>query len=131
MSVVAGLQTVAQLQATYGREFAQILMSCFSTKLILAAGDNETGRYFEAELGQRETIKESENTGQSSRTADWQKSNNAGTTRSQHIDAAVLASEIQNLPDLHGFLKMPGWPIVRVQLTRTQYDALSDPFIGR
>ena len=38
-AVVAGLQTMAQLCSSYGRDEARVLLSCFSTKLILAAVD--------------------------------------------------------------------------------------------
>jgi type IV secretory pathway TraG/TraD family ATPase VirD4 len=39
---VSGLQTIAQLRDTYGHDEAQTLLSCLSTKLVMAAGDGET-----------------------------------------------------------------------------------------
>ena len=128
MPVVAGLQTIAQLRSTYGKDFAQVLLSCMSTKLILAAGDNETGKYFENELGQVEVLKTSYTSGQSDKTTEWGKHNSTGQNHSHHIEAAVLASEIQNLPNLQGFLKVAGWPIVRVQLEYKPYAAKVDNF---
>jgi type IV secretory pathway TraG/TraD family ATPase VirD4 len=53
-AVVAGLQMMAQLRSSYGHDGAQVLLSCFSTKLILASGETETARYFEHELGTQE-----------------------------------------------------------------------------
>jgi type IV secretory pathway TraG/TraD family ATPase VirD4 len=53
-AVVAGLQTMAQLRPSYGHDKAQVLLSCFSTKLILTTGDTETARYFEHEPGAQE-----------------------------------------------------------------------------
>jgi hypothetical protein len=53
-AVIAGLQTMAQLRSSYGHDEAQVLLSCFPTKLILAAGDTKTARYFEYELGTQE-----------------------------------------------------------------------------
>ena len=99
-----------------------------STKLILAAGDNETGKYFENELGQVEVLKTSYTSGQSDKTTEWGKHNSTGQNHSHHIEAAVLASEIQNLPNLQGFLKVAGWPIVRVQLEYKPYAAKVDNF---
>jgi hypothetical protein len=37
--------------------------------------------------------------------------------------AAILSSEILNLPDLHGFLKIPGQPVGAVQV---EYQAMPE-----
>ena len=113
-SCVLGLQTISQLRETYGRETAQTLLANCSTKLILRAGDNETAEYFSRELGEQDIARlaVSQSEGASS----------GGTSVSTNVNvhhvrqSAVLASEVLNLPDLHGFLKLPGQPIGRVAL---------------
>lgn len=110
---VLGLQTVAQLRTTYGRDEAQTLMANCSTKLILRAGDHETARAMEDELGQQEIMRTVE--GKSRNDKDLfggSTSVNQQYTR----QSAVMASEVMALPNLHGYLKMPGETIHRVQL---------------
>ena len=110
---VLGLQTVAQLRTTYGKDEAQTLMANCSTKLVLRAGDHETAHSMEQELGQQEI--ERVIAGESSNKAEWlggSVSKNQQYTR----QSAVMASEIMGLQNLHGYLKMPGETIHRVQL---------------
>lgn len=110
---VLGLQTVAQLRTTYGRDEAQTLMANCSTKLVLRAGDAETGRSMEEELGHQEI----ERTSISSSSPDYELFKGSTTTSQQYTrQATVMASEIMGLENLHGFLKMPGDAIHRVQL---------------
>jgi hypothetical protein len=115
--VVAGLQTIAQLRSTYGYEEAQVLLSCLSTKLVLSAGDAETARYFEHELGTQEVEHP-----QISESQSRQIGNPMGGTQSRNrsvhrtIQSTVLASEIAALPNLHGYLYIAGQPISRIAL---------------
>jgi hypothetical protein len=113
-SVVAGLQTIAQLRSTYGRDEAQVLLSCMSTRLILAAGDAETAEYFERQLGKQEVERVAHSGGNSSSLHG--PSNSANWSRQQQVQSTVLASEISTLPDLHGYLQLASGSIGRVTL---------------
>jgi hypothetical protein len=112
--VVAGLQTIAQIRDTWGHDGAQTLLSCFSTKIIYRAGDGETGEYFEKELGQQElertTINKSESGGIT----------NDSTNFTRVTQATVLASEIMQLENLHGFIKIPGFDVA----------SFAQPYVG-
>lgn len=44
---------------------------------------------------------------------------------------AVLASEILNLPDLHGFLSLPGQPVAAVQLVHQTLPERGSAFLPR
>jgi type IV secretory pathway TraG/TraD family ATPase VirD4 len=111
---VLGLQTIAQLRKTYGRDEAQTLLACASVKCILRAGDAETAKSMEQELGEQEigrsNLNDSFNVGEN------------GQSRSQSSStqvlrqSAVLSSEIMNLPDLNGYLKLPGDEISQIQI---------------
>lgn len=127
---VSGLQTIAQLRTTYGREEAQTLLSCMSTKLILAAGDSETARYCEDELGQQETEREETSTGNSTRIGEIG-SANQNTSKRQEKRAAVMYSQIQGLPDLHGYLKLIGLPTARIVLPYVRMPDVIMPFEAR
>lgn len=111
---VLGLQTVAQLRTTYGRDEAQTLIANTSVKCILRAGDSETAKNMEHELGEQEIERTQIN--------DSFSTNNQGSSESQSMStqivrqSAVLASEVMGLPDLEGFLKMPGDEIARIKV---------------
>ncbi|TBX01105.1 type IV secretion system DNA-binding domain-containing protein [Xanthomonas citri] len=110
---ILGLQTVAQLRTTYGRDEAQTLLANCSTKLVLRAGDAETARTMEDELGQQEI----ERTTRSDSTSKGEFFKGSISASQQYTrQSAVMASEIMGLLDLHGFLKMPGETIHRVAL---------------
>ncbi|MBL6748951.1 MAG: type IV secretion system DNA-binding domain-containing protein [Nevskia sp.] len=107
--MVAGLQTIAQLRATYGQDEAQVILSSLANKLILAVGDHETARYFQDELGQREIERSRvvHQTGSGDRHI-------RSTSRSKDIvlEHLVLASQLQGLGERRGFLRRAGEPLV-------------------
>lgn len=111
---VLGLQTIAQLRTTYGRDEAQTLIANTSVKCILRAGDAETAKSMEHELGEQEIERMQVN--------DSFSTNDQGQSQSQSMStqvvrqSAVLASEVMGLPDLQGFLKMPGDEIARIKV---------------
>lgn len=105
VSVVVAFQSYSQLAKTYGDDSALTLLNCFSNKLIMRSVDGETAERLSKELGEREAWKESYSEGR-----------DRSTTKSQQIERLVLPSEIQNLPDLVGYLKLAGdYPLVKVQ----------------
>jgi type IV secretory pathway TraG/TraD family ATPase VirD4 len=108
--VVLGLQTIAQLRTTYGRDEAQTLLSNTSTKCILRAGDAETAKSMEHELGEQEIA----------RTQISYSSGGSGDSRSESTQivrqSTVMASELMSQADLHGFLKMPGWEVAMIRV---------------
>ncbi|MGQ5273750.1 type IV secretion system DNA-binding domain-containing protein [Xanthomonas arboricola pv. corylina] len=110
---IQGLQTVAQLRTTYGRDEAQTLMANCSTKLVLRAGDAETARSMEEELGQQEI----ERTTRSDSASKGEFLKGSISSSQQYTrQSTVMASEIMGLENLHGYLKMPGDTIHRVAL---------------
>lgn len=133
---VCGLQTIAQLRDRYGKEEAQTLLSCLSTKLLLAAGDAETAEYFSREIGDREIVRTivSQNSGDSEG-ARWDSgSHSEGVSQSQQYatERSVLASEITSLANLHGFLKRVNNPVwARVALPYVQMPNVNPAYVPR
>lgn len=126
---VLGLQTISQLRSTYGNDEAQTLLANASTKLVLRAGDNQTAEYFSKELGEQEiergqvTRSDSQSSGGS-----FLKPNNSSSSSTSHstireTKATILPSEIMNLEDLAGFLRIPAFPIGFVEI---QYEKLAE-----
>ena len=126
--VVLGLQTIAQFRATYGHDEAQTLLANISTKVILRAGDGETADYFSTEFGDQEVTRMqwSQTEGYSQGTSIMNPgtaSNSTSNTQIREHKRTILASEIAGLPDLYGYLKLPGAPIGTIQL---QYEPHSE-----
>lgn len=124
---VSGLQTIAQLRHTYGHDEAQTLLSCMTTKLILKAGDGETAKYFENEIGQQEVEREEISEGSSQKIGDLGSSSENKSVR-RNTQAAVLASEITGLENLHGYLMLTGQPIAKVQLAYVPMPDINAPY---
>jgi len=104
-----GFQSVAQVSGTYGRSEAQTIIENCGNTLILRCSASERGgtSSFASQLiGQREVLRTTESRSrQPLRLL-------STTTRTQHfsIEPAVLDSEIEQLPDLKGFLKLASRP---------------------
>lgn len=122
---VLGVQSIAQVSGTYGTAEAHTIVENCSNTLILRCAASEHGgtSHFASRLiGQREVVRTT--VSRSRRPLQWFSS----TTRAEHssIEPAVLDSEIEQLPDLSGYLKfasVPDWH--RVRLTPEASTALA------
>jgi type IV secretory pathway TraG/TraD family ATPase VirD4 len=116
--IVVAFQSYSQLERNYGAETATTLLNCFSNKFVMRSVDGNTAERLSKELGDRESIRASFNEGASgSRSSDGRSaSTSIGMSESIHMGRTVLPSEIQNLPDLVGYLKFAGdYPILRAR----------------
>ena len=111
---VIGFQSIGQVSGTYGGAAADTIVENCGNTLILRCSASERGgtsEFASKLIGQREVMHTTRST--SRRTGEWLGS----TTMSEHlkIEPAVMASEIERLPDLEGFLKfasVPDWRYV-------------------
>jgi type IV secretory pathway TraG/TraD family ATPase VirD4 len=107
---VLGFQSIAQVSSTYGAGEAQTIVENCGNTLILRCSASENGgtsQFASKLIGEREIIRR-----QTSRGRDrdglftprsWRRSTNISE---QHVtEAAVMASELEQLPDLTGYLK--------------------------
>jgi Type IV secretion-system coupling protein DNA-binding domain len=104
-----GFQSIAQVSGTYGRAEAQtIVENCGNTLILRCAGSENggTSKFASGLIGQREVVRTSES--RSRRGLQLLPS----VTRSEHlnIEPAVLDSEIEQLADLKGYLKLASRP---------------------
>ena len=114
---VLGFQSVAQVSSTYGVGAAQTIVENCGNTLILRCSSSEQGgtaRFASQLIGQREISRST--VAKNWRGTDWLPS----LSRSEHysIEPVVMNSEIEQLPDLQGYLKFassPDWH--RVALT--------------
>ena len=104
---VLGFQTIGKVRALYGDGAAAALVENCSSRLILrcAGGDNaSTARFASSLIGQQSFMKQSSNEGAGPGGKSWSNSLSA------HTEDAVMPSEIERLPDLSGYLKVPSRP---------------------
>jgi len=104
-----GFQSIAQVSGTYGRAEAQtIVENCGNTLILRCAGSENggTSQFASRLIGQREVVRTTES--RSRRGFQLMSS----VTRSEHrnVEFAVLDSEIEQLPDLRGYLKFASSP---------------------
>ncbi len=117
---VLGFQSIAQVSSTYGQGEAHTLVENCANTLILRCSASEgggTARFASQLIGDREVIRTTTST--SRRAAEIFGS----TSQSEQfsLEAAVLPAQIEQLPDLDGYLKYasdPHWHRVRLDAVR-------------
>ena len=112
---VLGFQSISQVSSLYGGEANTIVENCGNTLILRCSGSEHggTAQFASRLIGEREVARR-----QTSRARDAGSWFAAGSTRrsttvtrQQVVEAAVLAAEIEQLPDLSGFLKTAGSPV--------------------
>jgi len=124
---IIGFQSIAQVSGTYGKAAADTIVENCGNTLILRCSASERGgtsEFASKLIGQREVMHTTRSV--SRRDTEWLGS----TTKSEQlkIEPAVMASEIERLADLEGFLKVasvPNWK--RVRLTPVSYPKRERP----
>jgi len=113
---VLGFQSISQVSSTYGHGDAHTIVENCGNTLILRCSASEgggTARFASQLIGEREvmrtTVSKSRRPGEMT----------SSISRSEHfaVEAAVLPSQIEQLPDLTGYLKHasdPQWQRVRL-----------------
>ena len=128
LRVVAGLQSISQLNALYGVHNARTLRSFFRRVLALGCSnaDLATAKVVSDGLGQREVQRRQTSHSDS-------KTNGSTSTTWQHsAEAAVLAYELMALPALRGFLKPAAdYPIGKVRLIHKVSPVRVKPLVER
>ncbi|MCC5611334.1 type IV secretion system DNA-binding domain-containing protein [Nostoc sp. CHAB 5834] len=120
--LLIGLQSVSQLKDRYGEHGAQTILSCLSTWLVLRSPDADTAEYMSKYVGDVELVRQSRSLNVSE-TGDSQGRNEQQTTQ-----RAVLPSQIQALPNLHGYLKLAGgYPLCEVKLETKGLKTVKNP----
>lgn len=114
--ILWGVQSVAHLWQTYGREGATVLLSCLNTKLYLAAGDPDTAEWCSKAIGDQELIRQEQSRSKRGLLGLGGDPSKSEAER-QAIEKLVLPSELENLPPLQGFLKFAGdYPVARIKV---------------
>jgi hypothetical protein len=126
---ILGFQSIAQVSSTYGKGDAHTIVENCGNTLILRCSSSEgggTARFAAQLIGEREVLRTTES--RSSR----QTQLFDAVSRSEHynLELAVLPSEIEQLPDLAGYLKQasdPQWRRVRLDVMRLPQQERAGP----
>lgn len=126
---VLGFQSIAQVSSTYGQGDAHTIVENCGNTLILRCSSSEgggTARFASQLIGEREVLRTT--VSRSRRLTEVLGS----VSRTQHlgIEPAVLPSQVEQLPDLSGYLKFasdPTWARVRLDATKAWKAARAAP----
>jgi hypothetical protein len=127
-SCVLGFQSIAQVSSTYGQGDAHTIVENCGNTLILRCSSSEgggTARFASQLIGEREVLRTT--VSKSRRLTEVLGS----VSRTQHlaVESAVLPSQVEQLPDLTGYLKFasdPTWARVRLDATQAWKAARAD-----
>jgi type IV secretory pathway TraG/TraD family ATPase VirD4 len=125
-SIITGIQSIAQLQSTYGDKGASVLAANLNTKLLLRAGDSDTAKWCEDTIGQQEIERRERSTNEGTSVnsggmmGSMGQSEGQGYAERRVTQSAVLASEFMSLPDLSGYVGTPSEPWRRVDVPYMQ-----------
>lgn len=116
LRVVLGYQSASQIREIYGRDGAESVLGCTGNALILRTPDPETSDRLSRQIGEQERERQQQSVSKSS-TRGHGRSSNTSTTTVTETRRAVLASEIQELPDLRGYLQIAGDSVAARRVT--------------
>jgi type IV secretory pathway TraG/TraD family ATPase VirD4 len=107
---ILGFQSVAQVSSTYGAAEAQtIVENCGNTLILRCAGSEHggTSQFASRLIGEREVIRRQTSRGRDRETWFSARGSRRSTSVSEHrvTEIAVMPSELEQLPDLTGYLK--------------------------
>jgi type IV secretory pathway TraG/TraD family ATPase VirD4 len=130
-----GLQSIAQASTTYGMGTAQAVIENCGTTLILRCSASEgggTARYASRLIGERDVLRLARSVSRSSGATVGSDRDTEGHSEHYSTESAVLAAEIEQLPDRAGFLKIasqPAW--MRVSFPVYDIPKVAEPFVPR
>jgi type IV secretory pathway TraG/TraD family ATPase VirD4 len=107
---VLGFQSLAQVSSAYGAGDAQTIVENCSNTLILRCAASENGgtsQFASRLIGEREVVRQQVSRGRDREAAfSLRGSRRSESTSRQHVtEAAVMPSQIEQLPDFRGYLK--------------------------
>jgi type IV secretory pathway TraG/TraD family ATPase VirD4 len=106
---VLGFQSIAQVSSTYGAEAQTLVENCGNTLILRSAGSEHggTSQFASRLIGEREVVRRQTARGRDREGWLGGRGNRRSTQVSEQriTELAVMASELEQLPDLTGFLK--------------------------
>ena len=128
LCVVLGVQDFSQLYETYGHDLAKTIISGCQTKLLLRVTDGAAAKLLADLMGQAEVDEKEETLSYGLNS----QRDGVSVSARRSLRDIVLTSEILKLPDMHGYLVIPGdYPIARVSYDFVPSQKLAEGFVER
>ena len=125
---VLGVQVASALRDLYGRNGAETISGLCGTRVVFAAPDRDTALWSADSLGRSEVEEFAEGV---SYGADPYR-DGVTLTPKREVQALALPSEIMRLPNLTGYLKLPGpYPVARIELEYVKRPKVAPRFVPR
>ena len=125
---ILGTQTEAQITKIYGLLDTRIILQGTKTKLILNCADPQTAETMAQIMGKQESIYTTNNQSRS-----HSNKSGMGRTISQNEQLreshAIIPAQLQDLPDLEGYLKIAGYSAALVKVKVKQFPARASRFV--
>jgi type IV secretory pathway TraG/TraD family ATPase VirD4 len=128
-----GFQSIAQVSTTYGSGPAQAMVENCGNTLILRCSASEhggTARFASQLIGEREVVRTSTSRSRSHAGLFGVRHKTVGESHHHSVESAVLASEIEQLSDRAGYLKLashPAW--MKLQFPLYELPKIAEPFV--
>lgn len=125
---VIGIQDFSQLNEIYGQHQAKTIISGCQTKLLLRVTDGDAARLLAKLMGEAE-LDEKEETLSYGLNA---QRDGVSVFARRNLRDIVLTSQILTLPDMTGYITVPGdYPVARVQYKYEPTEAVAEGFVER
>ena len=125
---VLGVQVASALRDLYGKNGAETISGLCGTRVVFAAPDRDTAQWSADSLGRSEVEEFAEGV---SYGADPYR-DGVTLTPKREVQALALPSEIMRLPNLNGYLKLPGpYPVARIELEYVKRPKVAPRFVPR
>ena len=125
---VLGIQVSSALRDLYGKNGAETISGLCGTRVVLSAPDRDTAQWSADSLGRAEIEEVSEAYSYGANTM----RDGVSLTPRRELRSLALPSEIMRLPNLTGYLKLPGpWPVARIKLKYVHRPMMAARFVQR
>jgi type IV secretory pathway TraG/TraD family ATPase VirD4 len=130
-----GFQSISQVSTSYGHGVAQAMVENCGTSMVLRCSASENGgtsRFASRLIGEREVLRLAKSVSRSDAGGFMGTSHDThGTSEHHATEFAVMAAEIEQLPDRSGFLKFPSQPAwIRVSFPYFDVPKVAEPFVA-
>ena len=125
---VLGIQVSSALRDLYGKNGAETISGLCGTRVVLSAPDRDPAQWSADSLGRAEIEEISEAYSYGANTM----RDGVSLTPRRELRSLALPSEIMRLPNLTGYLKLPGpWPVARIKLKYVHRPMAAARFVPR
>lgn len=122
--VVVGTQDMSLLDDVYGYNLVKSFANLCSTKVVFRVAGADVAERVSKWLGSQEVSESIENISYGAH----QMRDGVSLNDHRREKAAINADKLMKLPDLHGYLKLPGnYPVAQVQFKYHQLRAVAEP----